>query len=53
MPERARAKQVDGAARAALPAWRYEAEYARGAARTPGDLLAELTEALCSHPGGP
>ncbi|MFJ9907837.1 BTAD domain-containing putative transcriptional regulator [Streptomyces sp. NPDC101152] len=50
MPEGARAEQAGEAARATLSAERYEAEYARGAALTPDDLFAELTEALRSHP---
>lgn len=50
MPEGARAEQAGDAARAALSAERYDAEYARGTALSPDELLAELSEALRSHP---
>jgi hypothetical protein len=50
MPERAETERAEAAARAALRAEEYEAEYARGAALTVDDLLAELGEALRRHP---
>ncbi|MEU7060203.1 BTAD domain-containing putative transcriptional regulator [Streptomyces sp. NPDC046197] len=53
MPERASAERVEAAARAVLPAARYTAERARGAALTVEEVLAEFAEATRAHPAGP
>ncbi|MHC3471104.1 BTAD domain-containing putative transcriptional regulator [Streptomyces sp. 7R007] len=50
MPEGARAERAGAAARAALGAGTYEAQYARGAGFCADDLFGELGEAQRRHP---